>query len=142
MKCSYVLLAAILAHPFASYAQTVQKCQSRDGVRFHSAPCGHGERTVEVWDATPVPEVPTIREVSTNRYASSRARREPRLRNIGRSHYRSRRNAFATLSDAAPYARSCEAARAYRDAMERRAGLNRNYDLLSALQRPVFEACR
>ncbi|WP_456952813.1 hypothetical protein [Lysobacter sp. HA35] len=36
----------------------------------------------------------------------------------------------------------CAQARDYRDAVERRAGLSRNYDLLSALQERVYRACR
>lgn len=135
----YILAASCMLTlylPSAASAQTVQKCRSREGVRFQSAPCGVGERTVEVWDATPAPEV------AAPRYASAGETRSVRGRARRHGARRSRRTSLAMLSGTVPQGRSCADARAYRDAMERRAGLDRNYDLLSALQRPVFDACR
>lgn len=137
MKRRYALLAFCLALPMAATAQTVQKCQSPSGVRFQSAPCGRGERTVEVWDATPEPEAPP------RAYAPSREPRPgtTRGRTVRRYSGRSARTASAVYARM-PRGRTCEEARAYRDAMERRAGLSRNYDLLSALQGQVYDACQ
>jgi hypothetical protein len=111
------------------HAQTVQKCVSRDGrVRYQSEPCPPGTRTVETYDAVPDPTEPApvarrARASSGRPRASGRA---PRLQ-------------FRTVASARD---ACEQARAYRDDTERRAGLSRNYELLSALQRRVYDACR
>lgn len=113
------------------HAQTVQKCRARDGsTRYQSSPCDRGSRTVEVWDATPDIVAAPARTNAAVPHARARARSRP---------YTPRRRARA-YAEAAPDA--CEQARAYRDEMERRAGLSRDYELLSALQRRVYDACR
>ena len=113
----------------AAGAQTVQKCVSREGnARFQSAPCARGERTAEVWDATPETEGANPR--TTRSGATRRTRRTAEPRRVADAR------AAVQTGDA------CADARAYRDLAERRAGLSRNYDLLSTLQRRVFEACR
>lgn len=118
-----VLLAAAAAH-----AQTVQKCVGRGGqVRYQSAPCARGERTTETWEAVPEPEP----EVSPRRAAPTR-------RGAGRT----RRGSRAIAAFTAVNRDACADARAYRDEAERRAGLSRNYELLSTVQRRVFDACR
>jgi hypothetical protein len=109
----------------------VQKCVARNGeARYQSEPCGRGSRTAEVWDAVPEPETPQSR--TPPRPTSQRAAAAPRKPR--RARYAQARNVAA--------ADSCEQARAYRDDAERRAGLARNYELLSALQRRVYDACR
>lgn len=125
-----VALALGLAWAAPAGAQSVQKCQARDGqVRYQSAPCAHGERTLETWEALPDPE--------PVRRASSEAARAPRVR---RSTSRPRRvRAVAGIEREFD---SCAAAKAYRDAVERRVGLARTYELLSALSRQVYDACK
>lgn len=134
MKRSIALLLPLLVLPLATSAQTVQKCQSSAGVRYQSAPCGRYERTVEVWDATPSPELPVL-DAARPRATTARSSRRPPSRRTAAQWD------VAGVGNGQP-GRSCSDARAYRDAMERRAGLSRNYDLLSALQRPVYDACR
>ena len=120
-------LTLVLA--FAADAQTVQKCVSRSGqARYQSAPCERGMKTAEVWDAVPETVAPPAVTASGARRHSSSRRRAP-----GRRTYAS----YASES-----ADACAQARAYRDEGERRAGLSRNYELLSALQRRVYDACR
>ncbi|AXK71794.1 hypothetical protein DWG18_05495 [Lysobacter sp. TY2-98] len=114
----------------ATQAQTVQKCVGRDGhARYQSEPCARGERTAEIWDATPDPVTP----------ANDGPR--PRTRASTRTRASSRRSARTTVA-ALESRDSCADARAYRDAVERRAGLQRNYALLTTLQDRVYEACR
>jgi hypothetical protein len=123
-----LLLALGLALP--AHAQTVQKCVSRDGqARYQSEPCARGSRTAEVWDAAPDP-------VETSPAASRRATPRARTARQPRRGVRVANRQLASAPD------SCEQARAYRDEAERRAGLARNYDLLSTLQRRVYDACR
>ncbi|WP_133500071.1 hypothetical protein [Cognatilysobacter terrigena] len=111
-------------------AQTVQKCITRDGsTRYQSEPCPRGERTAEVWDATPDPVAP----------ASDEPR--PRKRSTRTRSATSRRTARTAVA-AVDTHNTCADARAYRDAVERRAGLARNYALLSTLQDRVYDACR
>jgi hypothetical protein len=111
-----------------AHAQTVQKCVARDGqARYQSEPCGRGLRTAEVWDATPDPVAAP---------ASAAPRAKPRRTRPAGRIYRSQARQVASTADA------CEQARAFRDEAERRAGLARNYDLLTILQRRVYDACR
>ena len=115
-------------------AQTVQKCVARDGhVRYQSEPCARGERVAEVWDATP-DEVPAPEPSS----GSGRRKRQSPSASTRRAS--TRRATYVASAGHSPD--SCEQARAWRDAAERRAGLRRNYDLLSTLDARVFEACR
>lgn len=115
-------------------AQTVQKCVARDGhARYQSEPCGRGEKVAEVWDATPE-DVPPPRASRTRRTGRVTSTASGRVRRT--AAWQGTRDVAETGGDA------CTRARAYRDAAERRAGLARNYDLLSMLQSRVFEACR
>ena len=131
MRQAVILLFALFALPCAQ-AQTVQKCVARDGqARYQSGPCERGMRTAEAWDAVPEPEpVRSVRAVPD--YAPRRARRSRRPFRVSR----------ARLDASIPATESCEQARAYRDDAERRAGLARNYELLSTLQRRVYDACK
>lgn len=136
MDCRPVgpLVAALilaLACP-ESRAQSVQKCEDRAGrVRYQSAPCGRGERTLETWEAVPDPE-PVRRMAAT-------VEREPRA---SRSGSRRARRPRARAHVAERSFDSCSEAKAYRDAVERRVGLDRTYELLSALSRQVYDACK
>lgn len=124
MRWIMVVFAALLAG--AAPAQTVRKCVGRDGgARYQTEPCRRGDRTAGTWDAVAEPAV--VRSVPQRRSGPvAAARTRPRRRPV---------------RQAAP-ADACADARAYRDDAERRAGLARNYELLSALQRRVFDACR
>lgn len=124
------LAVMLMAGAGTTHAQTVQKCVARDGhTRYQSEPCARGERTAEIWDATPDPVAPANDEP------------KPRTRAIGRTRSTSRRATHATTAPVDTRNR-CADARTYRDAVERRVGLERNYALLSTLQERVFEACR
>ena len=128
MRPNHLILLA-LGFAFAADAQTVQKCVSRSGqARYQSTPCEQGMKTAEVWDA--VPETIATPAVT----ASGERRRASRQR--GTSRRRTHASYPSESTDA------CAQARAYRDEGERRAGLSRNYELLSALQRRVYDACR
>jgi len=83
---------------------------------------------MEVWDAVPEPVQATL---PARRHSD---RHRPAARATGRRSERVR-VAAGTVD-------TCAQAREYRDAAERRAGLARDYDLLSALQRRVYDACR
>lgn len=122
---------ALMLAPTSSTAQTVQKCGARNGqVHYQSAPCATSERMLEQWDATPDPVMPP-----------QAARRAPAER---RSTHRrtSSGSRSRSLAVAAGHGETCAEAKAYRDGVERRAGLARNFDLLAMLQRRVFDACR
>ncbi|GAB6196865.1 hypothetical protein PAGU2595_021780 [Lysobacter xanthus] len=120
------MLALLL--PLAAAAQTVQKCVDRAGhARYQSEPCARGEKTVEIWDAIPDAEPDPAPLVQPARRRTARRTRSVRTGSG---------SAYAATADA------CERARAYRESVERRVGLARNYDLLSALDRRVFDACR
>ncbi|MFZ5656417.1 MAG: DUF4124 domain-containing protein [Pseudomonadota bacterium] len=109
-------------------AQTVQKCRAADGtVRYQSAACAPGERVLATWDAEPDPAMPAAApSVPTRAESTAPRRRRPAYRRA------------ASRVDVDP----CRAAKERRDAIERRVGLARTYELLSALQRDVYEACR
>lgn len=106
-------------------AATVNKCRLPDGrVIYQDADCARGGRTLARWDTPPDPPVahaPPPR-VAPHRRASN-ARRRVAMR-------------VASTPD------PCRAAKERRDATERRVGLARTYELLSALQRDVYEACK
>ena len=110
-------------------ATPVHKCGLPDGrTVYQSAECARGHRTLARWHAAPDPVVAN----------GTRSARSARAVASTRAAPRHRRRA----GDGAPPRDPCRDARARRDAIEREAGLSRTYDLLSALQREVYEACR
>ena len=129
------LVACISIASTDSHAQTVQKClDAQGGVRYQSLPCGRGDRTLASWDAVPDETVPARRDVGR---ASGRSGGEGSKRAT-----RSRRPASSAASLHAPRVHTCDQAKAYRDAVERQVGLARTYELLTALSRHVYDACR
>lgn len=126
-----VAVSAALSVAAQAATVTVHKCRTVAGnVLYQSTPCAPGERTLAAWDAPPDPPVP---RASKPRSMESRSGAERRSR--ARVSYRARERAVASVD-------ACAAAKARRDEIERRVGLARTYELLSALNREVFDACR
>lgn len=119
-------MVGLLMLALPAWASTpVHKCGLPDGrTVYQSAECARGQRTLARWRAAPDP---VLAATARPRRPASTSQREARAR--GRAH-------AAVGSD------PCRDARERRDAIEREAGLSRTYDLLSALQRDVYEACR
>lgn len=119
-----ILLLSLIAGAHA--ATTIHKCRGADGrVTYQGNACAPGARTLERWNTPPDPtvvEVPRPASASTRRTRSTPRRR--------------------TSAPASSGSDSCAAAKERRDAIERRVGLARTYELLSALQRDVYEACK
>lgn len=118
---------AAMAMGTGADATTVHKCRLRDGgVVYQGMECATGARTLSRWEAAPDPLVDSpplparSSQPSRRRTTAARARRPVR----------------------AESADPCSAAKARRDSIERRVGLARTYELLSALQRDVYDACR
>lgn len=132
MKCLVATaLMAGLACSTQAATVTVHKCRTVAGnVLYQSTPCPPGERTVAVWDAPPDPPMP----------AATRTRLADPLRTS--SQRRSARGRQRARSVDVAAVDGCAAAKARRDEIERRVGLARTYELLSALNREVFDACR
>lgn len=124
-----IALAAALVASAPAPGATVHKCRRPDGsVAYQGAACARGEITLAAWEAAPDPEPAVQRTRRMARPAAPRiARVAPRTRRVARGE-----------ADVDP----CRAARERRDSIERQVGLARTYELLSALQRDVFDACR
>lgn len=124
-------LMAGLAFSAQAATVTVHKCRTVVGnVLYQSTPCPPGERTLAVWDAAPDPPTPA----ASRSRAAEPQRRSPQRRSA-RARYRSHAVDMASAD-------GCAAAKARRDEIERRVGLARTYELLSALNREVFDACK
>lgn len=109
-------------------AATVHKCRHADGrVVYQGVECTAGARTLASWEA---PRDPVVARPRGS--AAARTRTPP----AQATRYRRATPRIAAAAD------PCGAARARRDATERRVGLARTYELLSALQRDVYEACK
>lgn len=119
--------AIVIAVP-ASASTHVHACRRPDGVVvYQDEPCGAGQRLVREWMASPDPIVRT-------RPTRARAREPGSRRRQGTAATRTDRRTASTDP--------CREAKERRDAIERRVGLARTYELLSALQRDVYDACR
>ena len=113
----------------ANAAATIHKSRGPDGrVPYQGYACDPGARTLERWDAPPDPVVAVA-----PRSSPASTRRRARMTST------SRRRISAPASSGSD---TCAAAKERRDAIERRVGLARTYELLSALQRDVYEACK
>lgn len=124
-----VAIVLLLAVSTAQAATTIHKCALPGGrVVYQGHPCSDGLRTLARWDA-PVDATPGPLP-DTAAKPAKRARRSTRASG--------RRASAARALSADP----CAAAKERRDAIERRVGLSRTYELLSALQRDVYDACR
>ncbi len=128
-RCPVVIVLLLLTAAAPAAATAVHKCRLVDGrIVYQSAGCAPGERTLATWEAIadpPATQAPQPRVASTR--GPARARAPARRRSAAASESR---------------VDSCSAAKERRDAIERRVGLSRTYELLSALQREVYDACR
>jgi hypothetical protein len=121
-----LLLAACALSPVQ--AGTVQKCVGPGGhVVYRDAPCERGQRVLESWAFRPDPPIP-----------GAAGAMRPGTQSPTRRARASARRPIRAVAQRDP----CHAARERRDAVERRVGLARTYELLSALQRDVYEACK
>lgn len=127
-----VVFVAALALPAQATAVKVHKCRTVAGnVLYQSSPCAPGERTLAAWEAPADPPIP-----AAAKRRATEALSRPERRGRSRGSYRSRQVAVASAID------GCAAAKARRDEIERRVGLARTYELLSALNREVYDACK
>ena len=117
----------------AIYNQEVQgralvyRCVGKRGaVSFQSQPCGAGESTTRVLDATPEYERP--RRTTAN--SSSRSTTQTYSYGSINEDARDQRRA------------NCENAKRQRDTTLKQVGLARTYDLLQRLDAMVYEACK
>lgn len=126
-----VVVLLLTSWPAVASAGSVYKCATQDGrVAYQGSACARGERVIARWDAPPDPVVVLLddrRSSAGSRISAPRARTQ-RLSTAAR---RPRESVDA-----------CAAARARREEVERRVGLARTYELLAALSRDVFDACR
>ena len=128
-RLKVLALCVVYAMPSAASPVVVHKCMDTGGgVVYQSAPCPRTMRMLARWDAPPDPVRPLVDRAT---------RRTPP---IGRdTRHRPRR---WKISVPARTVDACAAAKARREQIERRVGLARTYDMLSALDRDVFDACR
>jgi hypothetical protein len=105
----------------------VYRCVGKRGaVSFQSQPCGAGESTTRVLDATPEYERP--RRATSNSSSASTTQSY----------------SYVSIHDDARDRRraNCENAKRQRDSTLRQVGLARTYDLLQRLDAMVYEACK
>jgi hypothetical protein len=106
----------------------VYRCVGKRGaVSFQSQPCGAGESTTRVLDATPEYERP--RQVASNPSGRSTTQRYGYV-------------STTTNDERAQRRANCESAKRNRDATLERVGLARTYELLQRLDAMVYEACK
>lgn len=126
-----VMVLLVTSWPAVASAGSVYKCATQDGrVAYQGSTCARGERVIARWEAPPDPVVVLLddrRPSGASRISASRTR-APRLSAAVR---RPRESVDA-----------CTAAKQRREEVERRVGLARTYELLTALSRDVFDACR
>lgn len=133
------LLAVLVAAPLAS-AQTIYTCVDAKGHKtFQNSPCPAGMRIDRARDYDEAPVDPRL-EAQTRQ-----TQREMDARNRAANQ-----DTVTTQVVVAPRGedardrqrRRCAEARAYRERELERVGLRRTYDLLSRLDRMVFDACK
>jgi hypothetical protein len=137
MRALAILLLVVSAAPVA--AQSLYQCVDRRGhVSFTSEPCGPGQKTQKVVDATPERMTPERAAQLEQRRRQDEANSAYLRRLAG--HDRPARKAPRRTSRVREASR-CQAARARRDETLRGVGLRRTFSLLSELDRAVYEAC-
>jgi hypothetical protein len=121
-----IAIALAVAAP-ALAATRIHACLRHDGgVVYQDEACDTGQRLLRAWTTPPDPAVlPSTPGAS--RPSGSRRRARTAARRASRT---------------VPASDPCREAKERRDAIERRVGLARTYELLSALQRDVYDACR
>lgn len=131
MKLMPCLLVLLLVPFLTSHAQVLNKCVSASGtVSWQSSTCGPGTRQTRSIAYTP--EAPTV--VLTTVQPSVKPARKARW--VRTSGYRSSTRMVSSRRD------PCAQAKGRRESTLERAGLKRNYDLLSMLDAEVRRVCR
>ena len=135
----YALCSLLLLLPTAVDAASLYKCVARSApVSYQSEPCG-AAATARVWEVTPEPP-PDAAERARRRQDHQRGRAESRyLSRLARTDRPSRARAYAIRLGGG---RDCDAARERRERKLAAVGLERDYELVSALNDAVFEACK
>ena len=137
-----VLIVAASGLPRTAHGQHVHKCVSGSQVSYQSDPCPDPRQLAGRWDATSeAQQVAVVPPAASSGSLPSAARRPPASSAGSTRSLTARRS--ARVSTAPPRgAQACQAARAQRDATERKLGLKRDYKTLQALGQLVREACR
>ncbi|UHQ21482.1 DUF4124 domain-containing protein [Lysobacter sp. 5GHs7-4] len=125
--------------PAATQASHLYKCVAPGGaVSYQSATCETGA-AARVWDATPQP-LPDAAERSKQREAQRRGQADSRyLSRLAGTDRPGRARASVIRLGAG---RDCDAARARRERKLATVGMERDYELVSALNDAVFDACK
>lgn len=133
-------LVIVLSAPALAAAQTIYTCVDAKGHKtFQNSPCPAGTRIDRARDYDEAPVDPRLAA------QTRQTQREMDARNRAASQ-----DAVNTRVVVAPRGedardrqrRLCAEARAYRERELERVGLRRTYDLLSRLDRMVFDACK
>lgn len=136
---AFTLLASVALMPLG-HGQSIFTCVDAKGhTTYQNAPCPAGTRVVRQRDYDDVDVDPRL-EAQTRR-----AQQEMDARNrAARASGGDRVVVVAPRGEDARdrQRRECAEARAYRERELERAGLRRTYDLLSRLDRRVFDACK
>lgn len=139
MRALAIVLLVVSAAPVA--AQSLHQCIDRKGhVSFTSEPCGPGQKTQKVVDATPERMTPERAAQLEHRRHQDEANSAYLRRLAG--HDRPPQAAPRRTSSGDSKASRCQAAKTRRDETLRRVGLRRTFSLLSELDLAVYEACK
>ena len=134
----FAILLLLCLLPAAADAHKVYKCVARGGaVSYQSAPCP-AATTARIWDATPEPP-PDAAELRRREQAYRNGLTESRyLSHLAGTDRPGRARAYSIRLGG----RDCEVARARRERKLAAAGMDRDYDLISALNTAVYDACK
>ncbi|NUO74616.1 MAG: DUF4124 domain-containing protein [Lysobacter sp.] len=135
----YALCALAFLLPTATQASHLYKCVAPNGaVSYQSATCATGT-AARVWEATPQPP-PDAAERSKHWEAQRRGRADSRyLSRLAGTDRPGRARASVIRLGAG---RDCDAARTRRERKLATVGMERDYELVSALNDAVFDACK
>jgi|GEM_PF-1117319 len=140
-----IVIVAACGLPRTAHGQHVHKCVSGNHVSYQSEPCKDPRQLAGRWDATPEAVAPAfvVAPLARSKQTHPSAVRRSSALNAGTTRSRSVRESSRTLRGApARSLQACQAARAERDATERKLGLKRDYKTLQALGQQMREACR
>lgn len=132
-SCLLVLVGICLLPAASATAQDIHTCIDAKGVKsYQNLPCDPGQRTAKVLSYEAKPDDPAVsaRSAAIQQEMDRRNRPGGKTAVVGTTH---RRPAGPT---------PCQAAKAKREATLKRAGLKRNFDLMSRLDSEVWEVCK